>query len=74
MSYGNEGTGSLRRAIRSEVARDYPQATNLYRQVRTPYEMQKAEVGKFFYGNPQIPTRNVGLLITAIALYYFTRK
>jgi hypothetical protein len=72
MSYGNEGTGGIRRSIRAEVAREYP-PIKIYRQVRTPYEMQKAEAGKFFYGNPQIPTRNVGLLVTAIALYYFTR-
>ena len=72
MSYGNEGTGSLRRAIRSEVAREYP-PIKIYRQVVTPYQMQKANAGKFFYGNPQVSNRNVGLLVTAIALYYLVR-
>jgi hypothetical protein len=74
MSYGNAGTGSLRRSIRAEVAREYP-PIKLYRQIRTPYEMEKAEAGKFFYGNPSLPHIKPGHIVVALVLYrlYQTR-
>ena len=44
--------GVTRRAVRAEVARQYP-SIQIYRRAITPYEVQKAEAGKFFYGSTQ---------------------
>jgi len=47
-NYGS--TAGTRRYERELVASQYPSVVQ-YRRVLTPYEQQKAEAGKLFYGN-----------------------
>jgi hypothetical protein len=48
-NYG--ATAGTRRYERELVAREYPSIVQ-YRRILTPYEQQKAEANKFFYGKP----------------------
>lgn len=50
MRYFGSTAGTTRRYERELVASEFP-SIQVYRKILTPYEMQKAEAGKLFYGN-----------------------
>ena len=51
MRYFGSIAGTTRRYERELVASEFP-SIQVYRKILTPYEIQKAEAGKLFYGNP----------------------
>ncbi len=50
-SYGSLQGNTLRRAIRSEVALDYPSVVQ-YRRILTPFQEAQAKAGQFYFGSP----------------------
>ena len=76
-NYG--ATAGTRRYERELVASEYPSVVQ-YRRILTPYEEQKAEANKFFYGSaPQDLAKNpvvgiVGLVLVLEALERYRGK
>ena len=57
INYGSYTGGSLRRAIRSEVALQYPSVVQ-YRRILTPFQEEQAKAGQFHFGNPNANQSN----------------